>query len=266
MSRGFPKQDRKAFISQRAICTKEGEVGENALYAYHLENTNVLMERLDGMFDEGVDRSIAPDIQAIHSPIPCPQDDDLDRVCARYLCWALLESSPKLLYVSSKFKQHEHARCFDNGQSVGPSQSAARIGLCTESQSTALNWLCNCKKQHLRRPDDEATVLPWNTKILTHAAYVSETEEQLQCEWAGEVGHDLYDIGLPEDPDVEEEELAPGMDAPIIDPQRACGEVEKPKHRYGNKWLGERGEFPEHPDICGYQHFWAFLFPMAPGP
>ena len=241
----LPLGDRNIFI--RACAWKEGD---KERYVYELPNEEEFKDILMSAYPGCVaDADVAvPPYDSIHRNLSIV-DINKSRVCKRAFLWILLEASAKLLYLNKERKRHIGQMRFDEG--FGNNCATRRV---QESRCKHLirRWLGEAKKSHLCRPDADVTVLPWKSKVLTHAAFASETEKFLMCDWVGDNGFDEYDIGEPDDNEARAE-IVEGQNR-IEDPERASGN-RTAQYRYGNQWLGKKGSRAEHEDIATYSTF-----------
>ena len=246
----LPKNDRRSLVRELSSL----EDGKER-YTYKFPTEDSLKCTLMSTYPSCVGDSVIepPSCDHINKPISV-SDMECERVCKRGLLWMLLESSERLLYATKKQRTGMMGvMAFDAGYGVTMLQdSDERVGYL------ARKWFKEAKKSHLCRPDDDVTVLPWKTKLLTHAAFVSETEKMLNCEWVGENGHDEMNIGGENDEeglqDIHEDVNDENLEAMIEDPGRASG-GRTAEYRYGNHWLGIRGSVGEHEKIASYSSF-----------
>ena len=247
----LPKNDRRALL--RELASKEED---KERYTYNFPTEDALKCVLMSTYPSCVgDGDIEPPRHDhIHKSISV-SDMEFERVCKKTLLWILLESTDRFLYATKKQRTDFGVgiMAFEEDYGIAIRRDRDQQVVCL-----ARKWLKEAKNSHLCRPDDNVTVLPWKTKMLTHAAFATETEKILNCDWVGENVHDEMNVG-GEDYEEEQEDIhehfnAENLEAIIEDNERASG-GRTVHYRYGNHWLGKRGVIGEHEEIASYSHF-----------
>ena len=213
------KQSRREFYCQRTLFRgHDFEVGpqdlrRKKLFKFYLEDPNVLWKRL-AMVRDGDSNGLPP-----------PNSHNVRPVCSRFFNFAT--------------GAHNDTRCqYATRRAAGVVVDPAVLDLNTPPVphrkterdyakpkfERVRHFLRNAADGGLQMPNDDLRILPWNSVMSTHAAYVRAEEVRLKVPWVSE---------LPKRGRLPELENA----------------------RYGNRLLGAKSDLECHDDIASLVYF-----------
>ena len=228
---GLAKTDRGMFVSEHSSPSP----GKKIAYNYFLPCVDSLRQKLTNSSVPNTPGELALRLGAVtpgrQRPFVRCLDENLRHVCRTYFLWVLMEK-PALVNGPKKQKRtHADQRPFHQGELA---RRGKHVPQTVDTTSGHVHeWLKQARKDHLRMPNDDYTVLPWAVKVLVHVAFVTEMEEKLGCTWAGKV------------------DVQSGNDDKIDDSEHEQDD----QYRYGNRWLGLTGTMPCDREIASLSWF-----------
>lgn len=249
-------KDRTRYTGHDAPLTGKGAPGTkwSVLNSFWLEEPGHLYNKLRHYVDQ-------PSL-SLSTILPKPAHGTTWPVCKLYLKWVFAFSNHFL------YPQHQRlngAVASATDREIVPCPMPVSLIRGAPTTAAVVAWLQDMAKISLILPNNQFQILPFATRLLTHATYVREEEMRLQCPWAmGEdsvywsaeyedsIRLDMGDVDLGdaeqfrEDAEQREEEAEPLQAKPK---RNLC------EYRYGNLLCLRKDKLSVHPSIASLNFF-----------